>query len=483
MNGNKPHAGSASRSISRREFVKAAGATGITVGLAGCTVGGTEVNSNTVQWITSTDSVGVATDIRKALRSAGLPKEINLEIIAGPSDTDERQEQYTRWLSADLEEPALFDMDSGWTLNFINRNQLLNLSRALPESVVSRVNDTYFSASVETARGKDGDLYAIPMYPDFGMMLYRKDLVEKAGYNPDKEDWATKSMRWKKFSKVVADAKQQSNTQYGFGFQGNIYEGFSCCSFNEFMTSWGGAYFGGRKNLFGPIGERPVTVNEQPVIDSIKMLRSFIFGSNAPNTLDGYERISPTAVLSWEEDPSLSPFVAENMVAVRNWPYAIAAAGAEEALGKNLGVMPIPYGTTDRQSKYQNTGGPAAALGGWHIGVNPNTTQKEQALQVVEAMTRPSFLLKMFEVIGHIPPNRKLLGSRQARKTPVVGNFTEQFEVAGQNAIPRPVSVVWPQQSTKIAQHVHAGMSGAMSPKQAMNTLQQQLADIEIYNG
>ncbi len=28
------------------------------------------------------------------------------------------------------------------------------------------------------------------------------------------------------------------------------------------MTSYGGAYFGGRENLFGPIGDRPITVEE-----------------------------------------------------------------------------------------------------------------------------------------------------------------------------------------------------------------------------
>ena len=482
MHGADSHRDNPPRGVSRRDFVKAAGASGAAVGLAGCTVGGSQAGSNSIRWITSTDMAGESAAIKKALRNAGMSKDVNLEMVAGPASTDQRQAQYTRWLSAELDEPALLDMDSGWTLNYINRDQLLDLNKELEEKTLNRINNKYFQASVKTAKGPNGHLYAVPMYVDFGSMLYRKDLVKKAGYSPEKENWATESMRWKKFSKIVADTKKKSGVNYGFGWQGNIYEGLSCCDFNEFMSSWGGAYFGGRDTLLGPVGNRPVTVNEQPVIDAVRMLKTFIFGSNAPNTLDGYERISPNAVLSWIEDSSLSPFTAGNMVAVRNWPYAIAAAGAEDALGNKLGVMPIPYATTEKKSKYKNIGGPMAALGGWHIGVNPYTSKKEQAMEVVDALTQPSFQIKLFEILGLLPPNQELLTTREAKKIPTVGQYIDTLQVAGKNSIPRPASVVWPQESTKIAQLVHAGMDGSSPPKQAMSTLQRQLKEIEEYN-
>ncbi|WP_256687724.1 substrate-binding domain-containing protein [Halococcus qingdaonensis] len=468
---------------SRRTFLRTAGASGAAVALAGCIAGGSQTDANTVRWVTDSTGADNAGAIRKALWNAGLSKDIYLDVIAGPQNTGTRQSQYTRWLSAGLEDPDLLMMDNGWALNFINRDQLLNLSDNLPERVLKKVNNDYFQASVETARGDDGDLYAVPLFPDFPTMLYRKDLVKQAGYNPEQENWATESMRWKKFSKVVADTKQQAGLQYGFSFQGNLYEGLACCDFNEFMTSWGGAYFGGRDTLFGPIGKRPVTVGEKPVVDAVKMVRTFIFGSNAPNTLDGYEQISPNAVLGWIEDSSLGPFTGGNAVALRNWPYAIATAGADDALGtQKLGVMPIPYAVSENKSKYKNIGGPVAALGGWHMTVNPNSSQRGKALQVIEAMTQPSFQLKLFELTGWLPPNQKVLDSRQAKQVPIVGNYIEQLRVAGENAIPRPVSVVWPQQSGQIAQQVHAGLSGDKPPKRAMNELKDQLAAIENYN-
>jgi ABC-type glycerol-3-phosphate transport system substrate-binding protein len=483
MHGGNTHTNARRRSVTRRDFVKAAGASGAATALAGCTVGGTETGSGALQWITDPTAADNAGKIRQALWDAGLSKDVYLDVIAKPSDTDATQSQYTRWLSADLADPDIMMMDSGWALNFINKAQVLNLSENLSGSTTDLIENKYFQASVETARGSDGDLYAAPLFPDFPTMLYRKDLVKQAGYNPEQENWATESMRWKKFSKVIADTKRQSDVNYGFNFQANIYEGLSCCDFNEFMTSWGGAYFGGRDTLFGPIGERPVTVGDQPVVDAVKMIRSFIYGPDAPNTLDGYEQISPNAVLSWTENPSLNPFVNGNAVAVRNWPYAIATAGAEEALGtEKLGVMPIPYGVTQEESEYENIGGPVAALGGWHNAVNPNSDQMENALAVIETMTKPSFQRAIVEITGWLPPNREVFQSKKVKQIPITGNYIEQLRIAGENAIPRPVTVVWPQESGKIAQLVHAGLSGDSTPKRAMNTLQEQLTAIENFN-
>ena len=477
VNGSNTHG-----RVSRRNFLRAAGASGAAVALAGCTVGGTEAGPNAVRWVTDSTAADSAGAIRKALWKAGLSKDIYVDVIAGPSQTGARQSQYTRWLSADLSDPDMMMMDSGWALNFINRAQVLNLTENLPQSTVKLIENKYFQAAVETARGGDGDLYAVPLFPDFPTMLYRKDLVKKAGYNPEKENWATESMRWKKFSKVVADAKKQANVPYGFAFQGNIYEGLSCCDFNEFMTSWGGAYFGGRDSLFGPIGKRPVTVAEEPVVNAVKMVKTFISGSDAPNTLDGYEQISPNAVLSWTEDPSLSAFTAGNAVALRNWPYAIPSAGEAFESKDQLGVMPIPYATPQKKSKYKNIGGPTAALGGWHNAVNPNSDQREKALQVMATMTKPSFQRTLVEITGWLPPNREVFSSKKVRQIPYTGDYIDQLRVAGENAIPRPVTVVWPQQATKIAQQVHAGFSGASPPKQAMNTLKDQLVAIEDFN-
>ncbi|MFH5799227.1 substrate-binding domain-containing protein [Haladaptatus sp. CMAA 1911] len=469
--------------VSRRTFVKAVGVSGTAAGLAGCTSRGKPANPNTIKWAADSDAADAQGEINKALHNAGLSEDIHVEVLAGSSNTDVRQSQYQRWLSANLEEPDILLMDSGWALPFIAREQVLNLSNNLPEDLLKQVNNDYFEASVQTAKSTNGDLYGVPLFPDFPTMQYRKDLVKKAGFEPDKEKWGTNSISWKKFSKVTKEVQKQNDMDYGFTFQADIYEGLSCCDFNEFMTSWGGAYFGSHDNLFGPIGKRPVTVAEDPVIKSIKMIRTFIHGSSAPGTLQGYEGgIAPTAVLSWSEETSRAPFTNKNAVMHRNWPYSIVINGADDVFGKGLGVMPIPYGVKPSEAKYKGTGGPAAALGGWHLTVNPNSPKRETAFEVIRAMMKSSFKLKMFEVIGWLPPEPKLLKSKKARQVPVIGRYVDQLRVAGQNAVPRPVTAVWPQESGKVAQQVHAAYANEASPESAMSTLKSQLTQIENYN-
>jgi ABC-type glycerol-3-phosphate transport system substrate-binding protein len=289
-------------------------------------------------------------------------------------------------------------------------------------------------------------------------------------------------MDWKQFSKATKEAMDANDAaEMGFTFQADVYEGLSCCDFNEFLTSFGGAYFGNpKKNLFGPVGERPVTVAEQPVVDSLKMVRTFIHGSSAPNTLDGYEGgISPPAVLQWTEEPSRKPFTNGKAVMHRNWPYSININGAEDVFGEDLGVMPIPYGVPESEAKYPMTGGPVAALGGWHVALNPNAANKAAALEVIKAFTKPDVQLAMFGLIGWIPPRPPLLDSSEAKEVPVIGRYVEQLKVAGENAIPRPVTVVWPQESAKIAQEANAAMSGDKSPTKAMTDLKSSLEQIE----
>ena len=466
--------------LSRRDFLKAAGATGVTAGLATQPVGAARQQATTVQWVADTLITDNREAIVGAMREAGLPENIELEIIAGSFITDDVQAQFQQWLSVGRERPDILRMDSGWTIPFIARNQLLNLSENLPQAALDTIDSEYFDAIVETATGPDGNLYGVPFFPDFGNVQYRKDLVEDAGYDPEGENWATEALSWERFSEVISTVQEENDLQFGYTFQAQAYEGLACCNFNEFMSSYGGAYFGDLDNLFGPIGERPVTVAEQPVIDSIRMVRTLIHGNGASGTLDGITGgISPQAVLQWTEQPSLQPFTNGNAAAVRNWPFAILVNGTPDAFGENLGVMPVPYGVTAENARYEGTGGPTSALAGWNNTINPNSPNIEASIQVLLALMDENVQLTILEEAGLLPPRRSLFQSRRARNVPVIGRYLDTLRVAGQNAIPRPVTVVWPQESARIAQQVNGAYSQGGNPQQAMTQLRSQLRQIE----
>jgi maltose-binding protein MalE len=352
----------------------------------------------------------------------------------------------------------------------------------LPDETLSTIDSDYFSGFTATAREPgSGDLYGSPFFPDFPTMQYRKDWAESSGYNPESDNWATEPMTWQEFSEITADIKEQQDAQFGFTFQFDIYEGLSCCDFNEFMSTWGGAYFGGRENLFGPVGDRPVTVNEEPVKQAVRMVRTFIHGSDDEEALDGYTgNIAPQDVLSWTEEPSREPMLNGDAVMHRNWPYALNLNGAEDALGEDYGAMPIPYAVTEDESNYEGIGGTMSALGGWHMTANPNSQQSEAVSEVIRTHVESDQLkLDLLDIWGWVPPKPELFTSSRAQEVEPIGRYMDTLRVAGENVIARPVTVAWSSQSSAIASEVNAAASQSKSTEQALSDLQGQLEDIE----
>ncbi|WP_368408794.1 extracellular solute-binding protein [Haloarchaeobius amylolyticus] len=484
--------------------MKVAGASGVGVGLAGCissndgggggggggggedTETDTQINTEapeediTVQFAGDSNFKKVEGEINKILHDNGLPSNITLEVIAGSFTTGDRKAKYKNILSAGQKKPTIMMLDNGWMLPFVVRGQLQNLSKSIPSEITDKVMNDYFEASVSTAT-MDGDLYGIPLFTDVPTIHYRKDLVEQAGYDPDNNGWATEPMSWSKFSEVIRTTMDETGKD-GFTWQGKAYEGLSCCAFNEFMSTQGGAYFGSLDNLFGPVGDRPITVNEEPVIRSLKMMRTFIHGNDDPQALDSITgNISPQAVVQMTEEPSREPFTNGEAIANRNWPYSIVINGAEDAFGKDLGVMPIPYGVEEGQAKYDGVGGTCSALGGWHLGINPNSTdtQKQAAVQIFKAITKQDAQLRLFELGGWIPPVPSVFENKKAQELDIIGRYLDTLKVGGQNMVPRPVTRVWGQESTQISKEVNATIQQNKTPAKAMESLAASLKQIE----
>lgn len=469
--------------VSRRTFVTAA-TTSVTLGstaIAGCLGGAREPNTIVMTGDTDFEEAMVgdrgSPSVQESLWDAGLDDDISVEVQASVDDTDQRMQAYQSTLQAGRSPPDIFMMDSGWTLPFILREQTTSMTEALSDDVLETVEEEYLDASLETARHPETDeLHAVPLFPDFGTMQYRQDLVEDAGY--DTSGWDEDPPSWEEFAIAAAEARDEAGVDFGFTTQADSYEGLSCCSFNEVMTTWGGAYFGGAGNLF-EAGERPITVNSEPVLDAIRMMRAFVHGEDDPHALDGYPEIAPSTIVQWTEEEARSPFAAGNAVMHRNWPYSIGISGVEEEFGEDLGVMPMPYAVSEDEAEFEGAGGPAHALGGWHLVLNPNTERTDMALEVIEAFTEEEVMATIFETLSFIPPKVELLDEFDPDDVGPVARYSDQIQQAADNAIPRPVTDIWPEQSAVIAQELHAAFRGAKSPEESMSDLESRLGQSE----
>ncbi|WP_049900903.1 extracellular solute-binding protein [Natrinema sp. J7-1] len=467
--------------LRRRAFLAAASAsTAGAVAVTGCL--GRGRSPNTVVMTADSGVAGIIhsdgdePSVQQALWDAGLDEDIRIEIQTVVSDSASRMQTAQSALEAGRAPPDIHMMDSGWTIPFVLRNQTVNLTDELSDGVLERVNTQYLDAILETARHPaTGELHALPFFPDLGFTLYREDLIEDAGH--DTSNWPSEPPSWEEFSVAVRDARDQAALNYGFTTQAAAYEGLSCCTFNEVMTSWGGAYFGGVNNLF-TAGDRPITVDEERCIDAIRMMRSFIEGEEE-NTMDGYAQICPSAIVQWTEQQSLNPFAGGEAVSNRNWSYAIAETGTEDAFGENLGVMTRPYAVSQQEAAYDGTGGTIAALGGWNLAVSPFSERQEQALQVLEAFAAEDVMLTVFEVGGYLPPNLDLVVEASPDEVGPVARYGDVVQQASENAVPRPATDLWPEQSALIYQSVNAAYRGKQSPEVAMNDLADELEQSE----
>lgn len=472
MVGNDRESAAVARPSRRSLLAATASATVGATAVAGCL--GRGQPEDTVVMTGNTDIADAmhadeGTSIHEALRSAGLDEDIAVEVRTGVDDSSQRMRSAQSALQSGRAPPDIFRMDCGWTIPFILREQTVPLADHLPGDLLEDVESAYLETALETARHPEtGELHGLPLFVDFGTMLYRKDLVADAGFDPD--GWATEPPSWQRFSEVVAETRDDAGVQYGFTTQAAPYEGLACCSFTELMTTWGGSYFNGTENLFSA-GDREVTVDDEPVLDAIRMMRSFIDGEDADYALDGYRKICPSSIVQWTEPESLGPFTAGDAVAHRNWPFSINEAGGEEAFGEDLGVMPMPYAVSESEAEHPGTGGTAAALGGWHLTINPYTEKLDRVTQVLEAFATEEVMLAVFEQLGYLPPVLDLVQQADADQIGPMARYTEQIQIAGENAVSRPVTDVWPEQASVIAREVHAAFRGEGPPEQIMADL------------
>lgn len=462
--------------VSRRQYLAATGAVGA-AGLAGCSGGGgngsggnggggSDDNTVTVFSGSAYKDIG----FEEALHEAGLSDDISVEMVVPPQDSGSKQQQLRTAINAEEPDPDLVLTDNGWTIPFIVRDDLVNLEEEMDEEFISRVKEEGVQSMIDTGTHPEtGDLYSVPVFPDYPVITYRKDLLREAGYgDSDFQTWQTDPPTWAEFSQIVSEAS--GSTDYGHVWQGNNYVGLACCTFNEFLTSMGGSFFGGQDNLFGPVGDRPITLDEEEAIDGIEAAVDIIHGEGlSPMDIQG---VSPQEVAGWIEPDTKSTFEAGDAVTQRNWTYSIGGAvSAFEDTDMELGVMPLPAGPN----------GSWHAQGGWIMSMNPYTDNKEAAKEVIKAWWEDSVLQLQFDEANYMPPKPELFSYVEESDT--YGPYFEALQYSAENLIPRPTTSVWPNQRSIVADEVNAALRQEQTPEEAATAMQEQIAAIEEQSG
>lgn len=378
--------------------------------------------------VTITYSHGLdATGVTKKLIAQFMAKypEIKVNEIELPSSTDTQHDSYVTKFNAGDDSVDVMAVDIIWPPEFGAAQWVLPLNKyfsrqELDEFLPGPVNGTAYN----------GKQYAIPWYTDAGVLYYRKDILDEAGVQPPKT--------WDELVKLSQQLKGKGDTEYGFVFQGNQYEGL-ICDFLEYVWGNGGNVLDGKK----------VVLNSPQNVEALQFMVDLVNKYN----------IVPPGVTTYLEEDSRRVFTEGKSVFMRNWPYAWKLANQEGSKVKGkVGIVPMPIGPRGKE--------PGATLGGWNLAINKYSRNVDAAVKFVKFWT--SYDAQKFAAIegARLPTRKAVYKDPDVLKVnPHFASFYDVFVTAK----PRPVSPFYPMLSDAMQIQIHRAITGKISPQKALD--------------
>lgn len=426
--------------LSRRTLMAAgAGAAAAATSLTGCSQRGpdgpdmalaAEVPRHpvTLHWWSARIAGADGGDLRATLIKAfnrHYPQ-ITVKPIQAPATTDTNRAALTTQVASGSPSPDVYMGDSAWPAQFAYNELALPLDRLVGKDYWQR----YPEAMVRTLTYR-GTVYAFPLYMDQPYLFYRKDLLRKHGLPVPGS--------WEELARTAAVIQKAGDAEYGFVWQGSVYEGLTC-NVAEMVADAGGSILSPdatRVTFDSPAGERAVSY-----------LRDLVA-----------RRVSPSSVATFAEQDALDAFTSGRSVFLRNWTYAWGVSNnpASSSVAGRIGAALRPG----------FEGGPSGqgCLGGWCNYVNPHSTNLGAAVAFARFMADEEGQMLLAHDGGVLPPLTSALDSRAVR-----GSDNPAFAAAHRvRQIARPTqSPHYPQVSKAVYTHVNEAFTGGVPVSRAL---------------
>jgi multiple sugar transport system substrate-binding protein len=392
--------------------------------------GGGDGEQVTIVYARGKDDTGSTQELVKAFEKKH--PNIKVKFKEMPTDTGTSHDQYVTMLSAQSSEIDVMDVDVIWPAEFAQAGYLQDLDRFIQRDNIDM--SQYIPGAVE-AGNYNGKQWAMPKFIDAGLLYYRKDIVKE----PPKT--------WDELIEVAKKQKGKKGTKSGFVMQAAQYEGL-VCNFIEFAGAYGGRILDDKGN---------VVINSPGTVKGLEKMIEVVKSGAVPGN-----------ILAIKEPETHTMYKEGESVLARNWPYmfSILQNPDESKVVDQVGVAPLPKG--DKAS--------TAALGGWMMGINKYSKNKEAAWEFVKFVTGPEGQ-KISALYSHSPTYLPTYDDPEVQKAnPLYAD--ENFVKGVSAAIPRPVSPEYPKISEIIQVEVSNALSGKVSAKEAVKNKEQQLKDV-----
>jgi len=361
---------------------------------------------------------------------------IKVKIVEAPTGTSNRLAWILQQLASQSPEIDVYQIDLGWP--GMLSDHFIDLKPYIDAEALSHYHPILIKNNTV-----DGKLVAMPWYVDVGLLLYRKDLLEKYKM-PVPSTWE----ELEQTAKVIQDKERGAgqDKMWGFVFSGKAFEGLTCNAL-EWISSYNG-------KVIGDHGE--ILVNSPEAVQALKQAQKWV------------EYITPPGALNYAEEDSRGVFQSGNAVFVRHWPYVIALAEQEDSPIKGkIGVAPLPRGGKNGKS--------VGILGGWQLAVSKYSQNQKLAAEMVKFLTGKEELRSRAIRAGYYPPYMDLYKEADVRKAiPHADLIIQALEFA----MARPASITrvkYNQVSSLIWNEVHRILLKKATVEQALSNLEKQL--------
>ncbi|MFT4047706.1 MAG: ABC transporter substrate-binding protein [Solimonas sp.] len=257
--------------------------------------------------------------------------------------------QYRTWLAAHSPAVDVYKLDSQWVGQL--GAHLLDLGPRVDEA------RRMFPNVLEAYRAPDGALLALPYTVGVPLLYYRRDLLQRYGL-PVPKTWTELTTTARRIRAGERAAGRRA--PWGYVFQAAAYEGLTANAM-EWIASNGGG------RIVEPDGR--ISVNNPRAAAALRLAASWVGD------------IAPRGVLNYREDDARGVFQTGDAVFMRNWPaiWELLRTERGSAVAGRFDVAPLPAGEAGRV---------AATLGGWGFAVSRHSRRQEQAVRLVQFLTR-----------------------------------------------------------------------------------------------
>ncbi len=354
-----------------------------------------------------------------------------------PYNPDEARMTIERALSAPETPLSAVPLCMYWMPQIIDPEKLQPVDELCPN------RDEHLESMIEAAT-VDGRLYAVPAIAVCGVLLYRKDLLEKHGFSEPPGTWDELIEQAKTI--LAAEGREEL---CGYVFPGYMYEGLSS-TFLQNLWSNGGDVID---------GEGRVILDSEPAREAAQYMYDLVHR----------HKITPPEITGaqWGLEPQQAFWDGDVVFLTMLPTAALAMLDASSPLRDLIGIAPPPRGPRGERG--------VSFLGGWHYSIPRRARAPVTAAQFIQFMTSEQIQRERALRGGPLPTIKRLYDDPEILAAHPHYRILKEivFGARSRHYIPRYLDV-----SRVMQRHLHSMLCGTVQPDEAIQAMADEVRKI-----